>query len=500
MSAGHPARATTGVSNMGNKQPVESGDTGLCRPSRMHAKMALRDRLARLATIVLLGCALELGLLSPSALGSGPAGPRSAMVIALDGAIGPATADYVDRALQAAERQGAVLAILRLDTPGGLDSAMRDIIRVMLASPVPVVTYVAPSGARAASAGTYILYASALAAMAPGTNLGAATPVSMIGETPLPGSSNPSSGDPHMTDRPATAAAPPANAMAAKIANDEAAYIRGLATMHGRNADWAERAVWEAVSLPYDAALAERVIEVVAASIPDLLAQADGRTVVAQGKPMRLETKGLDIIAVEPAWRDRLLGILTDPNIVYLLLLAGIFGIILELSHPGLIAPGVLGTICLLVGGYGLNLLSVDYAGVALALLGIGLMIAEAFVPAFGALGLGGASALAIGSVMMFHDPGFRPFLPLVIGAALVGATFFGVVVTTLIRARRRPVTSGNVALAGVAGRTTRWTGTEGEVLVEGEHWRARAAEPLGPGVAVKVIARQGLTLWVAPM
>ena len=406
---------------MGDKRRVNPDDTDPRRPGRMRAGTTLRNRLARLATVVLLGCVLALGPLPPDASGADPAGARSAVVIALDGAIGPATADYVVHALQAAEHRGAALVILRLDTPGGLDSAMRDIIRAVLACPVPVVTYVAPSGARAASAGTYILYASALAAMAPGTNLGAATPVSMVGETPLPGPDNPPSRDPETTGRPAPTA-PPRDAMATKVANDAAAYIRGLATMHGRNADWAERAVREAVSLPYDAALDQRVVEVVAASLPDLLAQADGRTVVVQGRPTRLETGGLDIVVIEPAWRDRLLGMLTDPNVVYLLLLAGLFGLILEFSHPGLIAPGVLGTICLLVGGYGLNLLPVDYAGLALALLGIGLMSAEAFVPAFGALVLGGAGALAIGSVMMFRDPGFRPLLPLVVGAALVSA------------------------------------------------------------------------------
>ena len=339
---------------MGDKRRVNPDDTDPRRPGRMRARTTLRDRLARLATVVLLGCVLALGPLPPDARGADPAGARSAVVIALDGAIGPATADYVVHALQAAEHRGAALVILRLDTPGGLDSAMRDIIRAVLACPVPVVTYVAPSGARAASAGTYILYASALAAMAPGTNLGAATPVSMVGETPLPGPANPPSGDPQTAGRPAPTA-PPRDAMATKVANDAAAYIRGLATMHGRNADWAERAVREAVSLPYDAALDQRVVEVVASSLPDLLAQADGRTVVVQGRPTRLETGGLDIVAIEPAWRDRLLGMLTDPNVVYLLLLAGLFGIILEFSHPGLIAPGVLGAICLLVGGYGLT-------------------------------------------------------------------------------------------------------------------------------------------------
>lgn len=443
--------------------------------------MTGRDRLAVAWLPTLLCAAMVL-----TVLWFGPArgAPRTAVVISLDQPIGPGTAAYVVRGLRAAERQRAAVVVLRLDTPGGLDSAMRDIIRAMLASPVPVIAYVAPSGARAASAGTYILYAAALAAMAPGTNLGAAAPVSLFGPTPLAGTEK----------KPAVE---PRDAMLTKVTNDSAAYIRGLAAMHGRNAAWAETAVREAVSLPYDAALDQHVIEIVAANLPNLLAQADGRSVVAQGKTVRLATRGLDLVAIEPDWRDRLLGLLTDPTVVYVLLLTGVVGVAFELSHPGVYAPGVIGAICLLVGGYGLNLLPISYAGVALALLGLGLMTAEAFVPSFGAFVLGGAAAFGIGSVMMLGAPDARPPLALIAGATTVCALLFGVVLNLLLRARRRPVATGTTVLVGLRGRAIAWAGGEGEVIVQGERWRARAAQPLQPGAAVRVVGRSGLTLIV---
>jgi membrane-bound serine protease (ClpP class) len=420
--------------------------------------------------------------------------PRIAAVIALEGAVGPGTAGYIVRCLSEAQRRGAWAVVLQVDTPGGLDSAMRDIIRAMLASPVPVLAYVAPSGARAASAGTYIVYGAALAAMAPGTDLGAATPVSLFGPTPLP--RHPAGGD-RNADHSVTDDSP--SALLTKVTNDAAAYIRGLATLHGRNAEWAEKAVREAVSLPYDAALDQHVIDLVASDLPDLLAKADGRTVIVQNRPKQLATAGLKLVHLEPTWRDQLLGLLTDPSVIYLLLLAGVFGIAFEFSHPGVFAPGVIGTICLLIGGYGLNLLPIDYTGLALTLLGIGLMSAEAFVPAFGAFVLGGATAFAIGSLMMFDMPGARIPLSVVVGGTLASAALFGVLLTVLLRARRRPVVTGAVALAGLSGSVIGWNGAEGEVSVQGERWRARAGGPLQAGDTVRVVARRGLTLFVEP-
>ncbi|HEY2594608.1 MAG TPA: nodulation protein NfeD [Chloroflexota bacterium] len=432
------------------------------------------------------GSALCLAVLlliaSPQARGAG-----EAFVVALDGPIGPATADYVVRALQAAEKSQSAVVILRLDTPGGLDSAMRTIIRGMLASPVPVLAYVAPGGARAASAGTYILYASALAAMAPGTNLGAATPVPLFGDNPSPPGSS-------------QAPQPAPDAERSKVVNDAAAYIRGLAVLHGRNPDWAERAVRESVSIPYDEALREHVIEVEASSVAELLTLADGRTVLAAGHPVRLATRDVPVLEIVPDWRDRLLGILTDPTLLYLLLLAGIVGVAFELTHPGIFAPGVLGAICLLVGGYGLNLLPIDYAGAALAVFGLGLIVAEAFVPAFGAFVLGGAAAFLIGSLMMFRAPGLRPPWALIVGATLASVVLLGVVLGALLRSRRRPVVSGDAGLLHLEGRVTAWQGTEGQVMLRGEYWNARSARPLAVGDTVRVIGRDGLRLLVDAM
>ncbi len=449
------------------------------------AQLAIRWLLALLASAVGL-CTLLCGIAAGE--------PRVAVVIALDGAVGPGTAGYVVRSLSEAQQQHAVAAVLQVDTPGGLDSAMRDIIRAMLASSVPVLVYVAPSGARAASAGTYILYAAALAAMAPGTNLGAATPVSLFGSTPLP---RPETTPGEGNKNGHSAAAEPSDALLAKATNDAVAYIRGLAALHGRNADWAEKAVREAVSLPYDAAFDQHVIDLVASDLPDLLAKADGRTVIVQGRPRQLAVAGLEIVHIQPTWRDHLLGLLTDPSIVYLLLLAGIFGLAFEFSHPGVFAPGVIGTICLLVGGYGLNLLPIDYTGLALMLLGLGLMSAEAFVPAFGAFVLGGAAAFAIGSLMLFNTPGARLPISVVVVGTLASAALFGVVLTLLLRARRRAVVSGAVALIGLPGRVIDGSSGEGAVLVQGERWRARAAHPLRAGETVRVVARHGLTLFV---
>ncbi len=418
------------------------------------------------------------------------AAPRTAVVIALDGAIGPGSASYVIRSLHEAEQQDAGAVVLRIDTPGGLDSAMREIIRAMLASPVPVICYVAPGGARAASAGTYILYAAALAAMAPGTNLGAASPVSMFAATPLAGTD----------DKPGDAKPAPRDAELTKVTNDSVAYIRGLANLHGRNADWAEQAVREAVSLPYDAALEKHVIDIVAADVPDLLAHADGRSAIVQGNSIKLDTAGLAIAEVRPGLRDKLLALLTDPSIVYLLLLAGLFGIAFEASHPGIYAPGVIGMICVLIGGYGLDLLPVDYAGLALVLLGLGLMATEAFVPSFGAFVLGGASAFVIGSLLMFETPGLQLPLAVIAVATLLAAALFGLVLALLVRARRRPMMGGTASLIGSAGRALiGWEGEQGEVVVQGERWHARTTAPLQSGQPIRVVGRDGLTLVVEP-
>ncbi len=382
-----------------------------------------------------------------------------------------------------------------MNTPGGLDSSMREINTAILASPVPVATFVAPSGARAASAGTYIAYASAIAAMAPGTNIGAATPIQLGGNPLAP------SGGSNQKTQPPGKAGEPADTETRKIINDAVAYIRSLAAVNGRNADWAEDAVRNAVSVPADEALKLHVIDVIAGNVPDLLRQIDGRTVTVNGKPMQLKTAGLQVVATPPDWRIRLLALITDPNVAFLLMLIGIYGLILEFFSPGAVAPGLVGTISLLIALYALALLPINYAGAALVFVGIGLMIAEVHIGAFGAIGVGGIAAFVIGALMMFPSqvPGFALSTAVVIGAAIGSAALFLLALAALVRSRRRPVVTGGEALIGATGETVWWQGQEGRVRVEGEIWRARADAPLADGARIKVIGRDGLLLHVAP-
>jgi membrane-bound serine protease (ClpP class) len=433
---------------------------------------------------------------------------RRVAVLEIDGAIGPAIADYVVRELKEISPRDTGLVVLRMDTPGGLDTSMREIIRAILASPVPVAAYVAPAGARAASAGTYITYACAIAAMAPGTNLGAATPIQLGGLPLLPGGqpekSSGTKGDqgketPGTGKEDGAAAGEPADTETRKIINDAVAYIRSLAELNGRNADWAVEAVRKAVSLPAFEALNHHVIDVIADDIPDLLRKIDGTTVTVAGKAEQLVTAGLEIVTVVPDWRTRLLSVITNPNIAYLLMLLGTYGLIFELMNPGTVLPGIIGAISLLVALFALNLLPVDYAGAGLVLLGIALMVAEAFIGAFGAIGIGGIFAFAFGSVMMFHAnaPGFGLSLSVVVAATAVSAGFFLLVLALLLRSRRRPVVTGGEAMIGAEGEAVAWDDDEGRVRVKGEIWRARAPQALQPGMRIRVAGREGLVLTV---
>ncbi|HZQ14846.1 MAG TPA: nodulation protein NfeD [Pseudolabrys sp.] len=420
---------------------------------------------------------------------------RRAVVLEIDGAIGPAIADYIADAIAEAGAQNAGVIVLRMDTPGGLASSMRKIVSAILASHVPVVSYVAPSGARAASAGTYIAYASAIAAMAPGTNIGAATPV-QIGGGLLPGERKKED-----EKKNGSAANEPGDAETRKLINDSVAYIRSLAELHNRNADWGEQAVRSAASLTASAALKLNVIDLIADDIPDLLHKIDGRTVTAGGKTVRLETAGLEVVTVKPDWRTDLMAIITNPNVAFLLMLAGIYGLIFEFMSPGSMLPGTVGGICLLLALYALNLLPINYAGAALVLLGIGLLVAEVHIGTFGVIGVGGVIAFAIGSFMMFHTgvPGFEVSLSVVIGATIATAVLFFLVIGMLLRSRKRPVVTGKEALLGAEGETVSWRQEEGSVRVLGEIWRARAAQPLAPGSRIKVVNRDGLVLIVEP-
>jgi membrane-bound serine protease (ClpP class) len=444
-----------------------------------------------------------LGTPTSAQQATAPQQSRQALVIDIDGAIGPAIADHVERQLAAVDPARTGLVILRLDTPGGLDIAMRKIIRAELASPVPVAVYVAPGGARAASAGTYIAYAASVAAMAPGTNLGAATPI-MIGSVPeLPG------GDPTKPDeqpdkaKKEDGAREPAkddtDPSSRKMVNDAVAYIRSLAQLHGRNADWAESAVRGAASLPAEEALKLGVIDVIAPSLEALLLKIDGREAIVDGERQRLATAGLTLTEVELDWRTRLLAVITDPNIAYILMLIGIYGLIFEMSNPGAVLPGVLGGISLLLALFAFSVLPIDYAGVALVLLGIALMVSEAFVTSFGILGLGGIVAFVVGSIIMFQpgSPNFSLSISVIVASTVVSAGLLLLALTMLLRSRRRAVVTGAAALIGAAGNVIEWSKDEGRVRIVGEIWRARAAMELRPGERVKVRSRDGLILLV---
>jgi len=410
-----------------------------------------------------------------------------ALVLDVDGVIGPAMADYVVRELHNASPREVGIVVLRMNTPGGLDTSMRQIDTAILASPVPVATYVAPSGARAASAGTYIAYASAIAAMAPGTNIGAATPI-QLGGNPLAG------GEPEQKTADKNASD---DAETRKLVNDAVAYIKSLAAVTGRNADWAADAVRSAVSIPASEALTLHVVDAVAADVPDLLRQIDGRTVTVAGKPLQLATANLSVVAAPPDWRTELLVLITNPNVAFILLLIGVYGLILEFFNPGAVAPGLIGSISLLVALYALALLPINYAGAALVLIGIGLMIAETHIGAFGAIGVGGIAAFTIGALMMFpsHVPGFALSRAIVLGAVIGSAVLLLLAIAALFRSRMRPVVTGSEALIGATGETVFWQGNEGRVRVAGEIWRARAAAPLPDGAPVKVLRRDGLIL-----
>lgn len=431
----------------------------------------------------------------------------TAVLLEIDGAIGPATSDYVVRGITQAEDEGAALVILRMDTPGGLDTAMRHIIKKILASDVPVVGFVAPSGSRAASAGTYILYASHVAAMAPATNLGSATPVQIGGmpgmpeqpdSKPIPPEKAPEAEGSGGEDTPPNAPEG-STAMERKVINDAAAYIRGLARRHGRNEVWAEKAVREAVNLPANEALEMNVIDVVARDVDDLLAQIDGRKVAMAHGEVQLQTQGLTVERRGPDWRSRLLAVITDPNVAYILMMIGIYGLIFELANPGYVLPGVVGAISLVLALYAFQVLPISYAGLALIMLGMIFMIAEAFVPSFGALGFGGVVAFVVGSIILVDEEGMSISIPLIGGTALVSAGFFLWVMGAFLRMRRRKVVTGMEEMIGAVGVALEDFDGEGRVRVHSESWNAQSREPVRRGDEVEVISMKGLTLTIKP-
>ena len=418
---------------------------------------------------------------------------RHAVVLTLQDAVTPATADYLIRGIAEAGERGAELVVIRIDTPGGLVTSTRDIVAAILASEVPVAAWVAPSGARAASAGTYIVYAAHVAAMAPGTHMGAATPVAMGGGGLPGGGSEDGEGE---GDAPR-----PGSAGEMKAINDAVAWLQGLAELRDRNADWAERAVREAATLTATRAAEENVVDFTARSIEELLERADGRVVQIDDADLVLDTADLGVVPLDPDWRTQLLSVITNPNVALLLMVVGFYGIVFELFNPGALVPGTVGGISILTGLYALSVLPVSYAGVGLILLGLALILAEAFSPSFGILGIGGAAAIGLGAVMLFDGdvPGLEVHWP-VIAAVVVASAGFALLVARLAAvSHRRAVRTGRDEMLGTLARVQDWQGGRGHVFVHGERWNARGPALLPPGAKVRVTELDGLMLVVTP-
>ena len=465
-----------------------------------------RWRHALYAMLAVAGAALfgAAGMAQDEAEAPARGAPPLAMVSTIAGAIGPATARQVADAVASAEERRADVLILKIDTPGGLVTSTREIISSILESDVPVAGYVAPAGGHAASAGTYIIYATGIAAMAPGTNIGAATPVTIgggmpgmpsPGETPARDGESESSGE---SDGEKTAAAPKSNqdAMTAKATNDAVAHIRSLAELHGRNADWAEKAVREGASLSAREAVEQGVVEFIASDMGELLRLMHDREVVTAAGKRVLNTEGAALIEIEPGAMTKLLAILSNPNVAFILMLIGIYGLIFEFSNPGSIGPGVIGAICLLLGLYALNQLPLDYAGLALILLGLALMIAEAFTPTFGVLGFGGVVAFVLGGAILIDSdqPEFQLSWGTIGGTAAVSVVTLVLIIGYAWRAQRRPVATGSEEMTGMEVEVLDWANGEGHVRAHSERWRARGPHSLAPGAMANVERLDGLT------
>ena len=430
------------------------------------------------------------------------------VVLEIEGGIGVAQSAYLSAGIEHAQSVGADLVLLKLDTPGGLVVSTEDMIQEILGSPIPVATYVWPPGGHAASAGTYILLASHIAAMAPTTRIGAATPVTLTGDdaTPNPAEdaeSGDGAEDTEGSDADETTDKPlPGSAMDRKVLNDAVAQIRGLAERYGRNADWAERAVTEAITATADEALELNVIDFVAKDPEHLFEQANGHEVQVQNANVTIDTETVALESFEPDWRLKFLAVISNPEIVLLLAMVGVYGLMYEGWNPGAIVPGVVGVICLLIAAYALQILPVNYAGIALLLLGLALMVAEGFAPSFGALGIGGIAAFVFGAIMLFDAgvPGFGISIAFVVGVALVFALLIIWLVTFMLKLHRRGAVSGRESIIGGTGTALEDFDGDGKIWLEGESWAARSRVPIAKDEKVVVTSMAGLVLEVEPV
>lgn len=427
------------------------------------------------------------------------AAERSGAIITTEikGPIGVAATRIVTDALAKVRQEKARYLVIQLDTPGGLVSATREILQQLLASPAPVIVYVTPSGARAASAGTFLVYAAHIGAMAPGTHIGAATPIELGG---LPGSPRPPEPKQDGKEKGGPQNETPAQR---KALNDTIAMLRSLAQLRGRNVDWAEKAVREAATLTAEDALKEGVIDVIARDLDDLLEKIDGRTITINNVQHEVATKGVPRLVFEPDWRTRLLGLISDPNVAFILLLIGIYGILFEFWNPGGLVAGVVGAVCLILALAALATLPVQYAALGLIVLGIGLMLGEAFTPGIGILGIGGVIAFIVGSVFLFDPAGadinIAVSLPLIIAAVATTGSLALFVLGAAVKARRRRATTGSEEMIGSTGEVVEWDGFRGRVRVHGELWSARSDRSFEPGASIRIRQREGLILEVAP-
>ena len=461
--------------------------------------------------------------------------PRAA-ILEIKGAIGPATAQYLNRGFKIAHEKKVDLIILEMNTPGGLVTSTREIVTEILTAKVPVAVYVSPAGAHAASAGTYILYAGHVAAMTPGTNVGAATPIQMGG----PGSPGKNSEkkkdltekllekltegekrDKEKTQKPAGKQASdknqkkgkspdkkadlpnknlvPDNPIKSKMVNDLVAYIKSLAQLRGRNVEWAEKAVREAASLPSKEALEIKVIDLTARDMGELLEKIDGHVVELGKIKVTIKTKGMVTERIKPDWQMKFLSVITNPNVAFILMLIGIYGIVFEFWHPGLVGPGVIGGICLLLGLYAMNILPLNYTGAGLVLLGLAFMTAEAFLPSFGILGIGGLIGFVFGATLLFdaESPEFRLSWLVIISTSVFCGLLFIIVLGFAWRSMRKPVTSGTGTMIGNPAKILEWAKGEGLIWADGERWKAIGDAKFKKGQYVEIKKVDGLNIVV---